>query len=92
MEVCKWISEREEVKIYMDKNLTSIYIYLDNDPGNTNIPRLPSNITPLQTRIVELTDKIGLGYPAFESHTPLPNVKTYGAIDGSVDVKNVVTN
>ena len=55
--------------MYRYNIITSICDTLDNDPDSSNIPLLQSNITPLKTRIVDLTDKIGAGYLAFDSHT-----------------------
>ena len=46
MEVCKWISEREDAKLYLESILTSIYKNLYDNPGNTNITRLQSKIPP----------------------------------------------
>ena len=66
MEVCKWISEMEEAKLQMGNILTSIYTALNNDPDNPNIQHLQFNTPPLQTRISDLTYKIGLGYFTFD--------------------------
>ena len=70
MEVYKWTSEREEANLYTDKILNSICTTLDGDPGNTRIQHLQSNFPPLRTMIADLTDKIGVEYFTFDSHTP----------------------
>ena len=70
MEVCKWISETEGMKLYSDNILTSICATLNNDPSNSKIQRLQYNIPHLHTRIADLTDKIGVGYFDFDSHIP----------------------
>ena len=54
----------------MDKILTSICSILDNDPVSPKIQHLQANITSLRSTIADLTDKIGVGYPDFDSHTP----------------------
>ena len=46
----------------MDNILTSIYANLNDNPGNPNIQRIQAKIPPLQTRIADLTDKIGACY------------------------------
>ena len=46
--------------MYMDNILTSIWSTLDDDPGNSKIQRLQYNIPPLQTRIADITDNIGV--------------------------------
>ena len=71
MEVCKWISEREEMKLHMDNILTSICTNLDEHQGNPKTQYPQTNTPPLQTRIAELTDKIGVGYFDFYSRITL---------------------
>ena len=61
----------EESNLHMENILTSICTTPDNDPGNHNIQNLQANIPPLQNRIADLTDKIGVGYFAFDSRTPI---------------------
>ena len=56
--------------------LTSICTTLDDDQGNPRIQYPQANMPPLQTRIADLTDKIGVGYFDFDSHITLyPNQK-----------------
>ena len=69
-EVCKWVSEWEEVKLYLDNILTYICSIINNNPCNSKIQRLHSDIPTLQTRIGELTYKIGVGYFALDFHIP----------------------
>ena len=69
LEVCNWIAKREEANLHMENILTSICTILDDDPGRPNIQHLQAKIPSLCSRIAELTDKIGVGYIAFDSHT-----------------------
>ena len=70
MEVCNWIPEREEANMHTDNILTYIWTTLENDTGNTKTQHLQDNMPPLQNRIADLTDKIGVGYFSFDYHTP----------------------
>ena len=54
----------------MDNILTYICNTLDDDPGSSNIQHLQANTPLLRSRIADLTEKIGIGYLAFDSHTP----------------------
>ena len=56
--------------MYTDNIITSICTILDDDPGSPKIQHLQAIITSLRSRIVDLTDKIGVGYFSFNSHTP----------------------
>ena len=47
IEVCKWISEREEAKMHMDNILTSICNTLDDDLGSPKIQNLQANTPPI---------------------------------------------
>ena len=58
----------EEVKLYMDNILKYICDTLENVPVNSKISRLQYNIPSLQNRIADLTEEIGVGYLAFDSH------------------------
>ena len=57
--------------MFMENTLTSIYTTLDNDSGNPKTQHLQANIPHLWTRIADLTDKIGVGQFAFDSHISL---------------------
>ena len=70
MNICNWIAEREEANLCLENTLTSICDTRGNDPANPRIPRLQSNIPPLKTRVADITDNIGVGYFAFDSHIP----------------------
>ena len=54
----------------MDKSFFSICTTLDDDPGKSKIQHLQYNTPLLRSRIADLTEKIGVGYFAFDSHTP----------------------
>ena len=54
----------------MDNILNYIYTTLEDYPGSPNIKNIQANIPPLRSRIADLTDKIRVGYFAFDSHTP----------------------
>ena len=55
----------------MENILTSIFTTLDDDPGNPKIQHFQANVSPLWTRIADLTNKIGVGYFSFEYHITL---------------------
>ena len=54
----------------MEKILTSIYSFLENNPGRPKIYHIQANIPSPRSRIADLTEKIEVGFLAFDSHTP----------------------
>ena len=70
LDVSNWILESKEERLSHNNTLNYILNTLDNDPAKPKIPCLKSNITPLKTRIVDLTDKIGVGYFTFDPPIP----------------------
>ena len=70
MNLCNCIIKKEEYKEAYVNILKYIYDVLDNDPANPKIHRLQDNLPPLKRRISYLLQKIGIGFFAFNYHTP----------------------
>ena len=58
MNLCNYISKKEEYKEAYVNILNCIYDILDNDPANPKIHRLQDNLPPLKRRISYLLQKI----------------------------------
>ena len=50
--------------------LKSICDIIDDDTGNSKIPRLQESLLSIKNTISELTDKIGTGLFIFDYHSP----------------------
>ena len=70
MNLCNWISEKEEYKEAYVNILKYIYDILDDDPANPRIHWLQDDLSPLKRIISYLLDKIGIGLFALKYHTP----------------------
>ena len=70
MNLYKWIREKEKSKEAYVNILKYKCEVLDNNPSNPKIHLIQDNLPLLKRRIEYLSEKIGIGFFAFNYHTP----------------------